>query len=195
MHAGDDAKAVGRGIVDLHGVGRLRGRTHLARFAGAFGPTDDEHSPIGEERRLLTVARNRQRGKLQDYPVDFTSWSGNAYVNSSLQLGKAWAMQLSSWLRFPGMEGISRTKTFGSIDGALQKSWKDKTWVIRLVVNDIFNMQRVRDISRFATVEYTYYRKWESRGVRLAMTWKFGNRQLKNGTEREIGEGSERIKQ
>ena len=59
---------------------------------------------------------------------------------------------------------------------------KDKSSV-RLSITDIFNTQQWKQRVQFANMDFTYHRKWKSRGVRLQFSWSFGKTKF---TAREI---------
>jgi hypothetical protein len=50
--------------------------------------------------------------------------------------------------------------------------------------------QRWRQSVDFGNVNYDYQRKWESRSIRLQLTWKFGKTSFR-ARERELGAQSE----
>ena len=70
---------------------------------------------------------------------------------------------------------------------------KDKASV-RLSVTDIFNTQQWKQRVQFANMDFTYRRKWESRGVRIQFSWSFGKTKF-TARERDTNQDANRIKE
>jgi hypothetical protein len=58
---------------------------------------------------------------------------------------------------------------------------------------DIFNTPRYEQSVQFANQNFTYRRKWESRGLRLQLSWRFGKTDYK-ARERDTNQDANRIK-
>jgi hypothetical protein len=76
--------------------------------------------------------------------------------------------------------------------GVKKKIMKDKA-SIRLNVNDVFNTQRYKQTVNFGNMDFTYLRKWESRGVRIQFVWSFGKTKF-GARERDTNQDANRIK-
>jgi hypothetical protein len=57
----------------------------------------------------------------------------------------------------------------------------------------MLNTQRWQQAVQFANQDYSYRRKWESRGVRLQLSWNFGSSKF-SARERETNADANRIK-
>jgi len=102
-------------------------------------------------------------------------------------------MQLSSWFNAGTKEAIFKTSWLGSVDVGVKKSLLNNKASIRLTMLDIFNTQRFEQKVQFANQDFTYRRKWESRGLRLQLSWSFGKSKYQ-ARERETNADANRIK-
>lgn len=127
-------------------------------------------------------------GTLPEGKLDVNTGGMNWYVNNTFKLKKKWKGQLSSWGSAGTVDGMYRTAWLGSLDAGMSKSiFKDRC-MLRLTMIDIFNTQRWLQRARFANVDFDYRRKWESRGLRLQISWKIGK---KNYSARNRNTGAE----
>ncbi|RYY61659.1 MAG: TonB-dependent receptor [Chitinophagaceae bacterium] len=122
--------------------------------------------------------------------IDAGTWGMGWYANNSFSAGHGWKLQLSSWGNIATQDGLYHTSGLGSVDAAAGKTILRERLNLRLAVIDIFNTQRWKQQVDFADVHFVYQRKWESRGVRLQLTWKFGKsayraRERSTGIEEE----------
>lgn len=167
--------------------------------------TEESDFNIGEEGRLylnlnlgipivkwgnsyfnLSPFYKEFRGQIPAGKIDNTTWGMNWYTSHNFTLPKKWRAQLSSWGNIGTRDGIYKTSWLGSVDAGMSKSVLKDKLNIRLTVSDIFNTQRWRQEVDFGNVNFNYNRKWESRSLRLQLTWKFGKTSYKQ-RERELG--------
>jgi outer membrane receptor protein involved in Fe transport len=141
----------------------------------------------------ITGFTNHYKGKLPDGMIDEKAIGMNYYVQNNFKLGKGWGIQLSSWYNSPTTEAIFKTKWLGSVDVGVKKTLLKEKASIRLGMLDIFNTQRYEQSVQFANQNFTYRRKWESRGLRLQLSWRFGKTDYK-ARERDTNQDANRIK-
>jgi hypothetical protein len=141
----------------------------------------------------ITGFLNHYKGKLPDGKLDNRAVGMNYYIQNNFKLGKGWNMQLSSWFNAGTTEAIFKTKWLGSVDFGVKKSLLKEKASIRLTMLDIFNTQRYEQSVQFANQDFTYRRKWESRGLRLQLSWSFGKSKYQ-ARERETNQDANRIK-
>jgi iron complex outermembrane recepter protein len=115
----------------------------------------------------------------------------NLYMNHSLTLRKGWSAQAEGWWNAPTRELIYRNRGLGSINFGVKKQILDNKVSIRLTINDVLNTQRWQQSADFGAQDFTLYRKWESRGVRLSVDCRLGNQNIKTARERSGGAESE----
>ena len=138
----------------------------------------------------LSPNYKRYQGQVPEGIIDQGAWAMNWYGSNSFSLPKQWKIQLSTWGNIATKDAMSSTAWLGSVDLGVGKSWKDKPWSCRIAVTDIFNTQRWKEEVDFGNVHYNYLRKWESRNLRLQVTYKFGKTKFSK-RDRELGSVSE----
>lgn len=131
------------------------------------------------------------KGEIPAGSLDNTTWGMSWYTNQSFILPKKWKAQVSSWGNIGTLDGIYKTSWLGSLDAGTSKLILKDKLNVRLSVTDIFNTQRWRQEVHFGNVNFNYNRKWESRTIRLQLTWKFGKtnyklRERESGSQEEI---------
>lgn len=133
---------------------------------------------------------NTYKGMITEGSIHTGAFGMGWYTNQSFTLKKAWKLQLSSWGSSGTKDALFKTSWLGSVDIGASKTWADGKWNARLTVLDIFNTQRWKQQVNFGEMHYTYLRKWESRGIRLQVNWKFGKTSFK-ARERNTGNEAE----
>ena len=134
-------------------------------------------------------------GTIPEGKLDNSTWGMNWYTSHTFSLPKKWKAQISSWGNIATRDAMSKTAWLGSVNAGTSKSVLNDKLNIRVSVTDIFNTQRWKQETNFGNVHFDYTRKWESRNIRLQLTWKFGKTSYKE-RERELGaqEENNRIK-
>lgn len=138
----------------------------------------------------LSPFYKKYKGEIPEGKLDNTTWGMSWYTSHTFALPKKWKAQLSSWGNIGTLDGIYKTSWLGSIDAGASKPVLKEKLNIRLSVTDILNTQRWRQEVDFGKVNFNYTRKWESRTVRLQLTWKLGKTNYKS-RDRESGAENE----
>lgn len=141
----------------------------------------------------LTGFHNRYLGFLPQGRLDVRVFGMNYYVQQNFRIGKGWSMQLSSWFNSATKQAVEFNRSIGSLDYTVRKSMMKDRASLRVTFLDMLNTQRWEQRVMFADLNYTYRRKWESRGVRLEFNWSFGNGK-NHLRERAENTDAERIK-
>ena len=136
---------------------------------------------------------NHYRGSLPNGTLNQRTFGMTYYFQNNFKLGKGWSTQVSSWFNSGTREAIFKTKALGSLDVAAKKNILKDKGSIRLTLTDIFNTQRWRQQVQFENIDFTYRRKWESRGIRLQFSWSFGKSKF-TARERDTNQDAKRIK-
>lgn len=126
------------------------------------------------------------KGAIAQGKLDNSTWGMSWYCSNNFSLPKKWKLQLSSWGNVATLDGIYKASGLGSVDAGVSKAFLKDKMTIRISATDIFNTQRWRQQVNFGDVNFNYQRKWESRTIRLQLTWKFGKTSYK-ARERELG--------
>ncbi len=141
----------------------------------------------------VTGFYNYYKGTLPNGILNQKTFGMNYYIQNNFKLGKGWSTQISSWFNAGTREAIFKTSSLGSLDVAAKKNILKDKGSIRLTVTDIFNTQQWRQQVQFADIDFTYRRKWESRGIRLQFSWSFGKSKFA-ARERDTNQDANRIK-
>lgn len=141
----------------------------------------------------VTGFYNHYKGVLPNGIVNQKTLGLSYYIQNNFKLGNGWSTQASSWFNAATREAIFKTRALGSFDVAVKKNILKDKGTIRLTVTDIFNTQQWRQEVQFANMDFTYRRKWESRGVRLQFSWSFGKTKFQ-ARERDTNQDANRIK-
>ncbi len=141
----------------------------------------------------ITGFFNYYKGVLPSGMLNEKVFGLNYYIQQNFKLGKGWSTQLSSWFNAGTKEAIFKTAAYGSVDFGVKKMILKEKASIRLAVNDVFNTQRYKQTVQFGNMDFSYLRKWESRGIRLQFTWAFGKSKYQ-ARDRETNQDGNRIK-
>jgi iron complex outermembrane recepter protein len=141
----------------------------------------------------VTGFYNHYKGVLPNGILNQKTLGLNYYIQNNFKLGKGWSTQASSWFNAGTREAIFKTRALGSFDIAVKKNILNDKGSIRLTLTDVFNTQQWRQEVQFANMDFTYRRKWESRGVRLQFSWSFGKTKFQ-ARERDTNQDANRIK-
>jgi iron complex outermembrane recepter protein len=142
----------------------------------------------------LSVFYNRYAADLTDGRLDAGQSGMSLYMNHAFTLPKNWKIQLDGWYNAPTREVAFVTKGLGSVNLGFQKTILDDKATIRIGIQDIFNTQRWEQSIDFGAQHGNYSRKWESRGIRIGFSYKFGNSNVKSARERNSNQDADRIK-
>jgi iron complex outermembrane recepter protein len=121
----------------------------------------------------------------------------SAYADNTFTLPKAFSLNISGWFSGPTYwGGTFKTKPMGSLDLGLQKTFLNKKLDARLGVSDVFASQRWFATSNFSGLYVKGNGNWESRQVKLNLSYRLGNNQVAKQRERQLGSSkeSDRIK-
>ena len=110
------------------------------------------------------------------------------YMQNGFRLGKGWTGEVSSWYVSPSIwQGFSRSRQMWSTDAGLQKTIFKGNGNMKISVSDIFQSMRWKGVSNFAGQHIVANGGWETRLLKLSLTWRFGNTQVKDARQRKTG--------
>jgi iron complex outermembrane recepter protein len=143
------------------------------------------------------VYYNHYRAQLPDGAFNGGRLGANLYMNHNFNLGRRWKAQVDGWWNAPTRELVYQNRGLGSINIGLKKSLLNDQLQLSVNLNDLLNTQRWQQSANFGNQNFELRRKWESRGVRLSVNWKWGNQKIKTARDRKSGASDEqgRIKQ
>ena len=142
----------------------------------------------------------------QFYKADLSGYNGlakvnngglgfNSYISNNFDLGKKWSASQSIWFNYASRSSIYKTKAIYSIDLSVKKKIMKDKGTLTFAFRDLLNTQRWAQSSQVGQVNQSTVRKWESQGLFVGFSFRFGNQKLKTNQpdERSIAE-QERIK-
>lgn len=128
--------------------------------------------------------------------VDLTATAFNFYGQNTFMLPKGFKLQLSGFYNSPGVWGgtFESVRMYG-VDAGLQRSFLNDKATVKVSVSDIFNTMKWGGVSDFGGLYIQTSGGWESRQLKLNLTYNFGNEQVKGARKRKTGleEESSRI--
>ena len=115
------------------------------------------------------------------------------YAQQTITLPGAWKVEVSGYYTSPSIWGgtFQNRRYWGSTIGLQRKVFSERGSVV-LTVSDPFNSQRWRGISQFGGLYMDASGGYESRQVRLNVTYNFGSKQIKAARQRKTGLDEER---
>lgn len=120
-----------------------------------------------------------------------------AYMQQTFKLGKGFSAEMSGWFNGPGIWAATwRSKSQGAIDLGVQKQFMQGRATAKITATDIFFTAPWRAKNNFGGLVIDGRGYWESRTIRVNLSWRFGNNQVKAARQRQTGleQESKRIK-
>lgn len=136
-------------------------------------------------------------GNYSHYKADFGGGSRvinldvftyNIYMQHSVKFGKKkeWTAETSGWYNSPSIwGGTFKSKALWTLDAGLQKVIFKGQGNFKVSVSDIFYTMKWKGESNFAGQTTIARGNWESRQLKLSLSWRFGNSQVKAARQRK----------
>jgi len=127
--------------------------------------------------------------------VDVQAFTYNMFQQHTFKLGKGYNGEVSGWFSGPGVwGGVFRYKPSGSLNLGLQKKFFNDQMNVKLSANDIFYSTGWRGGSEFNGLVSEGRGNWDSRRVSLAVSYNFGNKNVKSRNRKTgLEEESKRV--
>ncbi|MEM9885259.1 MAG: outer membrane beta-barrel family protein, partial [Bacteroidota bacterium] len=110
------------------------------------------------------------------------------YAQNNFTLPAGFKLEISGWFSSPSVwGGTYRTQSLGSLDIAIQKKFLDDKLSARLAFGDVLFTSPWRGEMRFGDLFIEGTGGWESRQVRLNLSYAFGNNEVKKARRRNTG--------
>ena len=120
--------------------------------------------------------------------VDLNATAFNFYAQNTFMMPKGFKLQLSGFYNSPGIwGGTFESFSMYSVDAGLQKSFFDNKATVKLSVSDIFNTMQWGGVSDFGGLYIEARGGWESRQLKLNVSYNFGNDQVESARKRKTG--------
>ena len=115
------------------------------------------------------------------------------YGQNSFQLPAGFSFEVSGWYSSPSVwGGTYLTRSMGSLDMAVQKKLLDDQLTIRVSMSDILFTSPWEADMRFGDLYIDGTGGWESRQVRVNVSYGFGNQNVKKARDRKTGAENEK---
>lgn len=139
---------------------------------------------------VINQAYDADFGNNKTINTSITSF--NTYMQHTFKLPLNFTFEVSGWFNTGGVWGGSyKTEEQGSLDLGLQKKlFKDQA-TLKLTYTDLFKTAPWKSINTYAGIVSRANGNWESQQFRASLSWKFGNKQVKNIKQRTSGSESE----
>lgn len=115
------------------------------------------------------------------------------YGQNSFKLPAGFSFEVSGWYSSPSVwSGTYLTKSMGSLDFAVQKKLMDDQLTVRVSMSDILFTSPWEADMRFGDLYIDGTGGWESRQVRVNISYAFGNQNVKKARNRKTGSEDEK---
>jgi iron complex outermembrane receptor protein len=114
------------------------------------------------------------------------------YADNTFTLPKEFSLNISGWYTGPNYwGGTFKLKPMGSLDLGLQKTFMQKKLTAKLSLSDVLQTQHWFAISNFSGLYVNANGNYESRQLRLNLSYRFGSNQVQSQRDRKSGADSE----
>lgn len=117
----------------------------------------------------------------------------NYQTTHTFTLPKDWKLELNGYYESPFVWGVYKIRSSFAIGAGVQKSFMNKKFVAKLNVSDITNREQFRGSARFDNIDMYINNRWQNRRVNFALTWNFGNSNIKAARDRDAGAEQQRV--
>ena len=132
----------------------------------------------------VNVFNNRFEGNVDSTDVVISGTTFMLNGSQQFKLGKTTSAEVSGWFRTPGIEGVMKIGTMGSVSvGFSQQVMKGKG-TLRFTMRDVFDTQNARGKSKYGTVDVAFQNLQDARVANLGFTYRFSKGKI-NGGQKE----------
>jgi iron complex outermembrane receptor protein len=135
----------------------------------------------------INAYHSQFKGQLDNGSLNVGTTSMSMYMEHNFTLSPSWSTELSGFYNAPNVEGTTSSNAMWKVDWGVQKKVLDQKGTIKLSVNDVFNSMKWSGRVNFGGLYMTMNNKWESQQLKLAFTYRFGNKNVKSARERNTG--------
>jgi biopolymer transport protein ExbD len=120
-----------------------------------------------------------------------SKWNWQAYFQVSYKPKPGWNFEVSGFYTTSLLEEFIEIQELGNLNFAIQKTFMEKKAKISLNFNDLLFSQKSRGSIVYQDINLSFRQVNESRNVRLAFTYSFGNQKLRAARNRSTGSDAE----
>lgn len=133
------------------------------------------------------VFRNSSKGILGNVTANTSITSFRIFLNNNFKLSSKINAEMGFWYRPAALWGVSKTGPLGSFSIGVQKKILKNQGMLKLNVNDVFRMQKMKITADYSNIHSESLAISENRALRLSFSWDFGNKHVKSERERNSG--------
>lgn len=120
--------------------------------------------------------------------ISLKAYSCSGNIRQSFHLGKDWTGEVTGFYNSPAiLQSTIKAKGQGGVDLGIRKTFWKNAAALSLSISDIFNTMETRFTSDFAGQQIIGSNKEETRQLRMSLSYRFGNKQVKNASQRKAG--------
>ncbi len=120
--------------------------------------------------------------------LPITQASFNLYGQNTFKLPEDIRFEVSGWFNSPSVWGGTYiTSSQGALTLALQKKFMEERLSTSIALDDVFFTAPWKGETRYTDIEITGNGGWESRQVRINVSYRFGNEAVKSARRRNTG--------
>jgi hypothetical protein len=125
--------------------------------------------------------------------IDLDVVAATIYMQNSMKFAKTWTAELSGWYSSPSIwQGTFKSKAMGGADLGLQKTLMEGKATVKASVSDFMHTMKWSSSSNYAGQFMRVSGGWESRQLKLSLSYRFGNNQVKAARQRNTGADEEK---
>lgn len=141
-----------------------------------------------EARANLTGYKIHTTAGLSDNKkIDLDATALNIYFQNSFKLTKKIKLELTQRFSSPTVKGTMKLKSFSALDLGVQMAVLAGKGRLRIAVSDVFQKSIRRGTSTVGDLYLTSIARNDSRRLRIDLSYRFGNDQVKTARHRALG--------
>jgi Outer membrane protein beta-barrel family/Carboxypeptidase regulatory-like domain len=122
---------------------------------------------------------------------DQSKWNWLAYWQVAYKPTDNWNFEISGYYMTKSLQEFITLNHLGSFDFAIQKSFWNKKGRLTLNISDIFYSEKSAGFIKYEAIDVKFRQLEESRNIRLAFRYSFGNQKLKAARSRNSASDAE----
>lgn len=134
---------------------------------------------------------NRYRANYLGAQFNQRKWNWLAYWQVAYKPTDNWSFEVSGYYMTKSLQEFITLEDLGSFDFAIQRSFWNKKGRLTLNISDIFYGERSRGLINYEAINVKFRQLEESRNIRLAFRYSFGNQKLKAARSRNTAADAE----
>ena len=124
--------------------------------------------------------------------IDLNAFNVMLYMQHSYKFTKEFTAEISGFYNSPSIyQGTFKTQKMWSVDAGAQHNFMKGDMTLKATVSDIFKTLSWKAQSDFAGQMVRARGGWESRQLKLSLSWRFGSNQVKGARQRKTASEEE----